>query len=253
MAEDAHTVAAAAGTDPTVVAVDSPKQTNDTMKLFSSEGIDVTTKLSDACSLKDKRLENFRQFKFHKLVLTSASGTRKEYHVNQNFFTSGGNGIVIGLHENSEASGLPDCIVKIGCGRGKLKYDTIANANRAKELFLKFGEEFKDNMALYYGDILEESNVKIGEFALYKYLGAEILKSRDLLMNIAGKRQLIKLAIECIQRYQSKSLVHRDVCPENMVYDPTTNQVHLIISCNKHRYIQPWLLIDLSLTRFINM
>jgi hypothetical protein len=232
MAEVAPTIAA--GTDPTVVAVDSPKQTNDTMKLFSSEGKNVTTKLSYACSVKDKRLDIFRQFEFHKLVLTSASGTRKEYHVNQNFFTSGGNGIVIGLHENSEASGLPekselpDFIVKIGCGSGKLKDDTVDNAIRAKELFSKLGEEFKDNMALFYGDILNESNVKIGEFALYKYLGAEILKYEELLKTIEGKQKLIKLAIECIKRYQSKSLVHRDVCPENMVYNSTTNQVNLI-------------------------
>ena len=217
--------AAAAGAEPTVAAVDSPKHT---MKLFSSEELDVTTKLSDACSLKDKGLEIFRSFKFHKLVLTSANGTIIKYYVNQNFFTSGGNGIVIGLHENPEASGLPVCIVKIGCSRGQLKNSTIANANRAKELFLKFGEDFKDNMALYYGDILNESNVKIGEFALYKYLGVEILKQHDRLTTIAGKQQLIKLAIECIQKYQLKSLVHRDVCPENMVYDPTTDQVHLI-------------------------
>jgi serine/threonine protein kinase len=88
-------------------------------------------------------------------------------------------------------------------------------------------------MALYYGDILHENilhenDLKIGEFALYKYLGAEILKYRDLLMNIAGKQKLIKLAIECIQRYQSKNIVHRDVCPENMVYDHRTDQVNLI-------------------------
>jgi serine/threonine protein kinase len=217
--------AAAAGAEPIVAAVDSPKHT---MKLFSSEELDVTAKLSEACSLKDKKLEIFRSFKFHKLVLTSANVIIKEYYVNQNFFTSGGNGIVIGLHENPEASGLPVCIVKIGCSRGQLKYSTIANAIRAKELFLKFGGDFKDNMALYYGDILNESNVKIGEFALYKYLGVEILKHHDLLSTIAGKQQLIKLAIECIQKYQLKSLVHRDVCPENMVYDPTTNQVHLI-------------------------
>ena len=83
-------------------------------------------------------------------------------------------------------------------------------------------------MALYYGDIHDENNRKIGEFALYKYLGAEILKDGRLLNTIEGKQKLIKLAIECIQRYQSKNLVHRDVSPENMVYDYRTEQVNLI-------------------------
>jgi hypothetical protein len=220
--------------DPTVADADSPKQTNDTMKLFSKEGKDVTTKLSEACSSKSKTLAEFRSFEFHNLVLTLSDGTTKKYNVNENFFTSGGNGIVIGLHENSEASQLPekselpDFIVKIGCGRGGLKNYIIDNATRTNVIFSKFDQEFKDNMALYYGDILNENNLKIGEFALYKYLGAEILKYRDLLNTIEGKQKLIKLAIECIQRYQSKSLVHRDVCPENMVYDYRTEQVNLI-------------------------
>ena len=216
------------GHDLTVSAVDSPKQTNVTIKLWSSEGKDVTTNLSKACSVKDKTLDSFNTFGFHNLVLTLSDDSTKEYNVNQRFFTSGGNGIVIGLHENPEKSELPDFIVKIGCGRGGLKNYIIDNATRTNVIFSKFDQEFKDNMALYYGDILDENNIKIGEFALYKYLGAEILKYGRLLKTIEGKQKLIKLAIECIQRYQSKNLVHRDVSPENMVYDYRTEQVNLI-------------------------
>lgn len=212
----------------TVSAVDSPKQINVTMKLFSSEGNDVTTKLSEACSVKDKTLEIFKTFGFHKLELTLSDGSKKEYNVNERFFTSGGNGIVIGLHEKSEKSELPDFIVKIGCGRRGLKNYIIDNAKRTNDILSKFDQEFKDNMALFSGDIPDENNSKIGEFALYKYLGAEILKYGILLKTIEGKQKLIKLAIECIQRYQSKNIVHRNVSPENMVYDPRTEQVNLI-------------------------
>lgn len=201
----------------------------DVMKLFNFDNLDVTEKLNDACKNKGTR-DGIAEYHFHRLAITSADGTNtKTYFVNSDFFKYGGNGIVIGLRENEAkpSNSIPEFIIKIGCVEGKIINDTLKNAIRAKNLFTKFGEEFKDNMALHYGNIVTGDNTIIGTFALYKYLGIEILHFPNL-ESISSKQKLIKKVIECVQTYQSKFLIHRDVCPENLVYNPETDQVHLI-------------------------